>query len=109
MLGTITGGAASSWQLANNGPKMAEGDYRPGFYIKHFIKDMGLAHEEAADLGLTCPCWTRRWACTASWPTRAMAMRARRRLSGNTIRQPAECAERGLPDADYTGNDAGRL
>ncbi len=55
MLGTITGGAAGSWQLANNGPKMAEGDYRPGFYIKHFIKDMSLAHEEAADRGLSLP------------------------------------------------------
>ncbi|NLD34961.1 MAG: NAD(P)-dependent oxidoreductase [Clostridiales bacterium] len=55
MLGTITGGAAGSWQLANNGPKMAEGDYRPGFYIKHFIKDMSLAHEEAAARDLSLP------------------------------------------------------
>lgn len=46
-LGTIGTGAAGSWQMANNGPKMAAGDDKPGFYIKHFIKDMNLALEEA--------------------------------------------------------------
>lgn len=49
MLDTISGGAAGSWQLSNNGRKMVEGDYAPGFYIKHFIKDMDIAKEEAQD------------------------------------------------------------
>ena len=43
----ISKGAASSWQLSNNGAKMLKNDYAPGFYIKHFIKDMALAAEEA--------------------------------------------------------------
>lgn len=55
LIGTISGGAAGSWQLANLGPKMAAGDYAPGFFIKHFIKDMGIAVEEAQKAGLELP------------------------------------------------------
>lgn len=55
MLETITGGAAGSWQLANLGPKMAAGDYAPGFYIKHFIKDMKIAENEAEAKELMLP------------------------------------------------------
>lgn len=47
MIETISGGAASSWQLKNLGPKMVSGDYDPGFFIKHFIKDMTIARDEA--------------------------------------------------------------
>lgn len=47
MLACISAGAAGSWQMSNNGPKMVSGDYAPGFYIKHFIKDMRIAAEEA--------------------------------------------------------------
>ena len=54
-LETISGGAAGSWQLSNNGPKMVSGDFAPGFYIKHFIKDMALACEEAEDRSLALP------------------------------------------------------
>lgn len=46
MLAVITGGSASSWQAQNNGPKMIQKDYAPGFYIKHFLKDLNLAIEE---------------------------------------------------------------
>lgn len=53
MLKTIGGGAANSWQLQNLGPKMAAGDFAPGFFIKHFIKDMRLADEQALAHGLT--------------------------------------------------------
>ena len=42
MIETIQGGAASSWQLINNGPKMIREDFAPGFYIHHFIKDLDL-------------------------------------------------------------------
>lgn len=42
VIDAISGGAASSWQLLNNGPKMIRKDYRPGFYIHHFIKDLSL-------------------------------------------------------------------
>ena len=37
------------------GRKMAAGDYAPGFYIKHFIKDMGIALAEAEKAGLALP------------------------------------------------------
>lgn len=47
MLDTISTGAAGSWQMTNNGPKMIASDFAPGFYIKHFVKDMRLADEEA--------------------------------------------------------------
>ena len=53
MLETIGSGAAGSWQLTNNGAKMITGDFAPGFFIKHFVKDMKLAEGEAADRGLS--------------------------------------------------------
>lgn len=53
MLDTISNGAAGSWQMSNNGTKMAKEDYAPGFYIKHFIKDMKIAIECAETKGVT--------------------------------------------------------
>ena len=55
VISTISGGAASSWQLANNGPKSAHGDFAPGFFIKHFIKDMTLADGEARGRDVPLP------------------------------------------------------
>jgi len=52
MLEVIVGGSASSWQAANNGPKMISKDYQPGFYLKHFLKDLKLAIDEKEDLKL---------------------------------------------------------
>lgn len=52
MLDSIGAGAAGSWQMSNNGPKMVEGDYAPGFFIKHFVKDMRIADEEAQNAGI---------------------------------------------------------
>lgn len=45
MLHCISSGAAGSWQMSNNGPKMLTGDFDPGFYIKHYIKDMKIAKD----------------------------------------------------------------
>jgi len=47
MLNVITGGSATSWQAENNGLKMIENDDSPGFYIKHFLKDLNLILDEA--------------------------------------------------------------
>ena len=55
MIETIKGGAAGSWQLSNLGPKMSSGDYALGFYIKHIIKDMRIADEEAEEKNLVLP------------------------------------------------------
>lgn len=52
MINTISGGAAASWQLKNTAPKMVSGDFDPGFFIKHFIKDMKIAQDEASSAGL---------------------------------------------------------
>lgn len=54
LLKAISGGAAGSWQMANMAPRIIEGNLNPGFYIKHFIKDMEIAKEEsqAVDLDL---------------------------------------------------------
>lgn len=53
MLETISSGAAGSWQMSYNGPKMEIEDYSPGFFMKHFVKDMKIAIEEAHDRDLT--------------------------------------------------------
>ncbi len=55
MLDTISTGAAGSWQMSNNGPKMVSGDYAPGFFIKHYVKDLRIAREEAKQKNLKLP------------------------------------------------------
>lgn len=45
--------------MSNNGPKMVKEDWAPGFYIKHFIKDMRIAVEEADQRGAELPCSSR--------------------------------------------------
>jgi len=55
MLGSITKGAAGCWTLDNLAPRILKGDFAPGFMIDHFVKDMGIALEEAGRMGLTLP------------------------------------------------------
>ena len=55
VLSTIGGGAAGGFQLNNLGPRIAKGDFAPGFFIEHFIKDMRIAHEEAGHMGRELP------------------------------------------------------
>ena len=52
---TISPGAAGSWSLANYGPRALRGDFEPGFKIDHFIKDLGIALEEARRMKLALP------------------------------------------------------
>lgn len=52
VLGSIESGAAGSWSLSNLGPRIIAGNFEPGFYVKHFIKDMGIALESAEAMGL---------------------------------------------------------
>ena len=49
---TIRGGSAGSWQLTNMGPRIVQENFEPGFYIKHFIKDMKLALDECEKMNL---------------------------------------------------------
>ncbi|KKB39172.1 NAD(P)-dependent oxidoreductase [Bacillus thermotolerans] len=55
VLKSITTGAAGSWSLSNLAPRMLKEDYEPGFYIKHFIKDMKIAIEESERMGIRLP------------------------------------------------------
>lgn len=55
VLSSITGGAAGSWSLSNLAPRIIRGDFGPGFYIQHFVKDLKIALDMAADLGLDLP------------------------------------------------------
>lgn len=55
VLESIGSGAAGSWSLSHLAPRMIEGDFKPGFYVKHFIKDMTIALNSAAELGLETP------------------------------------------------------
>lgn len=55
VLRSISAGAAGSWSLSNLAPRMITEDFAPGFYIKHFIKDMKIAVEEAEAWGLELP------------------------------------------------------
>jgi 3-hydroxyisobutyrate dehydrogenase len=55
VLKSISSGAAGSWSLSNLVPRMLKGDFAPGFYIKHFIKDMKIALDEAEQLGMEAP------------------------------------------------------
>ena len=48
-------GAAGCWSINNLGPRIAKGNFEPGFFIKHFIKDMGIALKEASILNLSLP------------------------------------------------------
>jgi 3-hydroxyisobutyrate dehydrogenase len=48
-------GAAGSWSLNNYGPRIAKGNFDPGFFIKHFVKDMDIALKEARRMKLALP------------------------------------------------------
>jgi 3-hydroxyisobutyrate dehydrogenase len=52
VLDVIGGGAAGGFQLNVLGKRMSEGDFAPGFYVHHFIKDMGIASAEAERMNL---------------------------------------------------------
>jgi 3-hydroxyisobutyrate dehydrogenase len=48
----VSGGAAGSWQLTNNGARLLKGDHEPGFKVKDYLKDLRLIMEAAADVNM---------------------------------------------------------
>jgi 3-hydroxyisobutyrate dehydrogenase len=52
---SVGSGAAGSWTINNLGPRMVRRDFEPGFYVEHFIKDMGIALAEAKRMNLALP------------------------------------------------------
>src|SRR5438128_5117972 len=55
VLQSVGGGAAAIWSLNNLGPRIIDRNFEPGFFVEHFIKDMGIALDEAKRLGLALP------------------------------------------------------
>lgn len=52
---SVASGAAGSWSLSNLGPRIINGNFDPGFFVEHFIKDMGIALAEAKRMNLSLP------------------------------------------------------
>jgi len=55
MLDSIRGGAAACWTLDHLAPRILQRNFEPGFFVEHFVKDMGLALEESKRMGLVLP------------------------------------------------------
>lgn len=55
VLKSVGSGAAGSWSLTNLGPRIIDGNFDPGFFVEHFVKDMGIALAESRRMGLSMP------------------------------------------------------
>ena len=55
VLKSVSSGAAGSWSLSNLAPRIMANNFDPGFFVEHFIKDMGIAIDEANRMGLSLP------------------------------------------------------
>ena len=52
---TLAGGAATNWSMINYSPRILSQDYTPGFFVKHFIKDLKIVLDEAKNMGIELP------------------------------------------------------
>jgi 3-hydroxyisobutyrate dehydrogenase len=55
VLQSVASGAAGSWSLSNYGPRIIAGNFEPGFFVEHFLKDMAIALSEARRMNLSLP------------------------------------------------------
>lgn len=55
VLKSIASGAAGSWSLSNLAPRILANNFEPGFFVEHFVKDMGIALDESKRMGLALP------------------------------------------------------
>ncbi len=55
VLASVSGGAAGSWSLTNYVPRVLAGNFDPGFFVEHFVKDLGIALQEARQAGIVLP------------------------------------------------------
>ncbi|MBP3530622.1 MAG: NAD(P)-dependent oxidoreductase [Thermoguttaceae bacterium] len=55
VLASVSSGAAGSWSLSNLAPRILQGNFAPGFYVEHFVKDLGIALDDAERLRLALP------------------------------------------------------
>ena len=52
---SVASGAAGSWSLSNLGTRIIDNNFDPGFFVEHFVKDMGIALDESKRMGLSMP------------------------------------------------------
>ena len=52
---SVSSGAAGSWALSNLAPRIVAGNFDPGFFVEHFVKDLGIALEESSAMKLNLP------------------------------------------------------
>lgn len=55
VLETLQNGSAENFSMGSYGPRVLKGDYTPGFFAKHFLKDLRIALDEADAMGLDLP------------------------------------------------------
>lgn len=55
VLQSVSSGAAGSWALSNLAPRIVSGNFDPGFFVEHFVKDLGIAMRESKRMSLTLP------------------------------------------------------
>ena len=55
VLKSVSSGAAGSWALSNLGPRIVAGNFDPGFFVEHFVKDLGIAIEQSQRMNLNLP------------------------------------------------------
>lgn len=55
VIDTVGGGSAQNWSLSNYAPRILQKDYSPGFFVKHFVKDLKIALDEAKKMNLDLP------------------------------------------------------
>lgn len=58
VINTVSSGAGENWSLSNYAPRILKEDYTPGFFAKHFLKDLRIALEEAENMNLDLPATT---------------------------------------------------
>ncbi|MFD1417763.1 NAD(P)-dependent oxidoreductase [Companilactobacillus keshanensis] len=52
---TVSGGSGDNWSLENYAPRILDGDFKPGFFSKHFLKDLRIAIDESEKMKLDLP------------------------------------------------------
>lgn len=55
VLDTVGGGSATNWSLTNYAPRILKRDFTPGFFVKHFVKDLNIALAEAEKMNIDLP------------------------------------------------------
>lgn len=55
LISLLSKGAAGSFSLTSYGPRMLRRDFEPGFYVEHFVKDLGICLDEGKRMGLSLP------------------------------------------------------